>query len=101
MSEGSIVVGDAEYLKALSGYKQRASVAALCTRNHIKFFRNGQGWPVTTEAALDKALSPRAKNEPDWRACDNRARVSPPPNRPPMRPGRRSAKASQTHADDI
>jgi hypothetical protein len=68
----SIVVGDAEYLKALSGYKQKTTIAAWCTRNRIKFFRNAQGWPVTTEAEINGALHPGSKAEPDWKACDNR-----------------------------
>jgi hypothetical protein len=46
----SIVVGDAEYLKALSGYKTKAAVAAWCTRNRIKFFRNGQGCLVHAQS---------------------------------------------------
>jgi hypothetical protein len=61
----SIVVGDAEYLKALSGYKQKAAVAHWCTKNKIKFFRNAQGWPVTTPAALDNTLAGKAST-PDW-----------------------------------
>jgi hypothetical protein len=68
----SIVIGDAEYMKALSGYKQKTAIASWCRRNHIKCFRNAQGWPVTTEAEINRALSPSSRVEPDWSACDNR-----------------------------
>jgi hypothetical protein len=65
----SIVVGDAEYMKALSGYKQKTSVAHWCTKNKIKFFRNAQGWPVTTATALDNALAGKTSG-PDWSAFE-------------------------------
>jgi hypothetical protein len=71
--EPSAVIG-AEDMKKLSGYKQRAAIAAWCTKNKIKFFRDANGWPVTTEAALDRALSPGKMREPDWSACDQRPR---------------------------
>lgn len=61
----NVVVGDAKYLKALSGYKQASSVAKWCRKNGIKFFRNGQGWPVTTATELDRALAHETKAEPN------------------------------------
>jgi hypothetical protein len=67
----SIIVGDAEYLKALSGYKQKTAVANWCRKNGIKFFRNAQGWPVTTEAALERALFASEIAGPDWSYFDN------------------------------
>jgi hypothetical protein len=72
----SIVVGDAEYLKALSGYKQKTAIASWCTRNKIKFFRNAQGWPVTTEAALGRALDGCAMPQPDWSFFEEREKYS-------------------------
>jgi hypothetical protein len=42
-----------------------------CTKNKIKFFRDASGWPVTTTAAVDAALSPGKTSEPDWSACDS------------------------------
>jgi hypothetical protein len=68
----SIVIGDAEYLKALSGYKQKTAVARWCTKSRIKFFRNSQGWPVTTPAALDRALFGGADSGPDWGYFDDK-----------------------------
>jgi Domain of unknown function (DUF4224) len=63
----------AEDMKTLSGYKQKGSIAKWCTKNKIKFFRDARGWPVTTQAALDRALSPgRTTEGPDWGACDTR-----------------------------
>lgn len=67
----SIVIGDAEYLKALSGAKQRGAVRAWCRKNGIKTFDNNQGWPVTTAAALDRALSQDVNAGPDWSAFDD------------------------------
>jgi hypothetical protein len=72
----SIVVGDAEYLKALSGYKQKTAIASWCTHNKIKFFRNAKGWPVTTEAALERALDGRAMSQPDWSLFEEREKYS-------------------------
>jgi hypothetical protein len=68
----SIVIGDAEYLKALSGAKQRGTVRAWCRKNGIKTFDNTDGWPVTTAAALDRALTGGGAEEgPDWSAFDD------------------------------
>lgn len=65
----SIVIGDAEHLKALSGYKQKTAIANWCRKNRIKFFRNGQGWPVTTADALNHALSGGGtESGPNWTA---------------------------------
>jgi hypothetical protein len=63
----SIVTGDAEYLKAMSGYKQKTSIARWCRKNKIKFFLNGQGWPVTSAEAINQALMGGGKESgPDW-----------------------------------
>jgi hypothetical protein len=35
------VIGSAEYMKALSGYKQKTAIAKWCRKNGIKFLRNG------------------------------------------------------------
>src|ERR1700723_539347 len=67
----AIVIGDAEYLKTLSGAKQRASVRAWCRKNGIKTFDNSDGWPVTTAAALDRALLSDLESGPDWSAFDD------------------------------
>jgi hypothetical protein len=69
----SAVIG-AEDMKKLSGYKQKGSVAKWCTKNKIKFFRDAHGWPVTTESAINAALSPKTSSGPDWSACENRGR---------------------------
>jgi hypothetical protein len=66
----SIIVGDAEYLKALSGARQRGTVRAWCRKNGIKTFDNNDGWPVTTESALDHAVSYDVNAGPDWSAFD-------------------------------
>jgi hypothetical protein len=67
----SIVTGDAEYLKALSGYKQKTSVARWCRKNKIKFFLNGQGWPVSSAEAINQALLGGGKESgPDWGAFE-------------------------------
>jgi hypothetical protein len=66
----SIVIGDAEYLKALSGYKQKSAIANWCRKNGIKFFLNAQGWPVTTATALNSALL-GVNAGPDWSAFDD------------------------------
>jgi hypothetical protein len=66
----SIVIGDAEYLKALSGAKQRGAVRDWCRKNGIKTFNNRDGWPVTTDAALDRALTGTPASEPDWSYFD-------------------------------
>jgi hypothetical protein len=60
------MIGDAEYLKTMSGYSQKASVAKWCKKNGIRYFRNADGWPVTTAAALDRALLPGVEAGPDW-----------------------------------
>jgi hypothetical protein len=52
-----LVIGDAEYLKALNGCKQKTTIANWCRKNGIKFFRDAQGWPVTTAGALDRAIT--------------------------------------------
>jgi len=65
-----LVIGDAEYLKTMSGYSQKASVAKWCKKNGIRYFRNAEGWPVTTAAAIDRALAPGVESGPDWSACD-------------------------------
>jgi hypothetical protein len=64
----SVVIGDAEYLKAMSGYKQKTSVARWCRKNKIQFFLDARGWPVTTRDALNLALSPGIESGPDWSA---------------------------------
>jgi hypothetical protein len=64
------MIGDAEYLKALSGYKQASAVKCWCRKNGIRFFVNAQGRPVTTEGALDRALSHGVEAKPDWGAFD-------------------------------
>lgn len=66
----SIVVGDAEYLKAMSGYKQKTSIARWCRKNKIRFFLDAHGWPVTTPEALDRALSPGVELGPNWSAFE-------------------------------
>jgi len=66
------VIGDAEYLKALSGAKQRGSVRAWCRKNGIKTFDNNDGWPVTTPAALDRALLGGVDSGPDWGYFDDK-----------------------------
>lgn len=66
------MIGDASYLMELSGCKQRASVARWCKKNGIKFFRNALGWPVTTPAALDRALIHGIESGPDWGAFDDK-----------------------------
>jgi hypothetical protein len=66
------MIGDADHLKAMSGYSQKASVANWCRKNGIRFFRNADGWPVTTPAALDRALAPGLESGPDWSACDTK-----------------------------
>lgn len=60
------MIGDAEHLKAMSGYSQKASVAKWCKKNGIRYFRNAEGWPVTTAAALDRALLTTPESGPDW-----------------------------------
>ncbi len=66
----SIVIGDAEYLKALSGAKQRGAVREWCRKNGIKTLNNRDGWPVTTAAALDRALAGGTDTECDWSYFD-------------------------------
>jgi hypothetical protein len=66
------MIGDAEYLKTLSGAKQKGSVRAWCRKNGIKTWNNTQGWPVTTAAALDRALTPGIESGPDWSAFDDK-----------------------------
>jgi hypothetical protein len=95
-SKRSFVVGDAEYLKALSGYKQKTAVAHWCTKNKIKFFRNAQGWPVTTATALDSALAGKAASGPDW------SYFEPDPNSTHSRHKRRrenAARGAQANAE--
>jgi uncharacterized protein DUF4224 len=64
------MTGDADHLKAMSGYKQKTSVARWCRKNGIRFFLNAQGWPVTTSEALDRALAPGIESGPDWSAFE-------------------------------
>jgi hypothetical protein len=45
-AKASIVIGDAEYLKALSGAKRRGAVREWCRQNGIKTFDNTDGSPV-------------------------------------------------------
>lgn len=71
------MIGDAEYLKTLSGAKQRSSVRAWCRKNGIKTWNNAQGWPVTTAAALDRALTPGIESGPDWSAFDDKKKRNP------------------------
>jgi hypothetical protein len=66
------VIGDADYLKALSGAKQRGVVRAWCRKNGIKTFNNKDGWPVTTVSALDRALMGGVDSGPDWSAFDDK-----------------------------
>jgi hypothetical protein len=66
----SIAIGDAEYLRALSGSKQRGTVRAWRQKEGIKTFDNNDGWPVTTEGALERALSRGVKAGPDWSNFD-------------------------------
>ncbi len=88
------MVGSAEYLKALSGYKQKNAVAKWCKKYGIRFFRNAEGWPVTTAAALDRALLPGVESgpdwspyaQPDWSACDGRQKIARKKRPPPPSP---------------
>jgi hypothetical protein len=64
------MIVDAAHLKALSGYKQKSSVARWCRKNKIPFFLDARGWPVTTPEALDRALSPGVESGPDWTAFE-------------------------------
>jgi hypothetical protein len=66
------MVGDAEHLRALSGAKQRGKVRAWCRENGIKTFNNTDGWPVTTPAALDRALLKGVDSGPDWGYFDDK-----------------------------
>lgn len=60
------MVGSAEHLKLMSGYKQKTSVARWCRQNKIQFFLDARGWPTTTPAAIDRALSPGVESGPDF-----------------------------------
>jgi hypothetical protein len=60
------MIGDSEHLRTISGHRQRAAVRRWCRRNGIKYFLDSKGWPVTTPAALDRALAPAAQSGPDW-----------------------------------
>jgi hypothetical protein len=72
MADGeSKIVGDAEYLKALSGRKQRSAVASWCRDKGIKYMLNADGWPVTTPAALDRAVTKAVKRGPHWEIFDD------------------------------
>jgi hypothetical protein len=72
------VIGDAEYFKALSGAKQRGAVRDWCRKNGIKTFNNRDGWPVTTAAALDRALIDDTETtKPNWAALDEHWKTSP------------------------
>ena len=85
----SIVTGDAEYLKAMSGYKQKNSVVRWCRKNKIKFFLNGQGWPVSSAEAINQALLGGGKESgPDWSAFE------PDPNSTHWRHRRRREQAT-------
>lgn len=44
-------------LQTLSGYKRPHDVKQWCGRQRIHFFTNRDGHPVTTRAALDRALT--------------------------------------------
>ena len=68
------MVGSAEYLKVLSGYRQSNAIKNWCRKNGIQFLLDARGWPVTTPMALERALDPGVKSEPDWSACDRRGR---------------------------
>jgi hypothetical protein len=70
------VIGDAEHLKSMSGYSQKAGVARWCRKNGIRFFRDKEGWPTTTPAALDRALAPGIESGPDWSACDTKKTIA-------------------------
>jgi hypothetical protein len=43
-AKASLVIGDAEYLKALSGAKQRGAIREWCRKNGIRTFDNTSGW---------------------------------------------------------
>ena len=58
-------IGDAEHLKALSGFKQKSAVVRWCKRNGIRFFRNADGWP----ARIHDALIETAGAFTAWRAA--------------------------------
>jgi hypothetical protein len=66
------MIGDAEHLKALSGAQQRGTVRSWCRKNGIKTWNNTDGWPVTTAAALDRALFGGVDSGPDWGAFDDK-----------------------------
>src|ERR1700688_3822022 len=66
------MIGDAEYLKALSGYKQKSAVRNWCRKNGISYLLDARGWPVTTPEALDRALKGSAESGPDWAALEER-----------------------------
>lgn len=60
------VIGDADYLKELSGRKQKTAIIAWCKLKGIHYFLNADGWPVTTAAALDRALEISVESGPNW-----------------------------------
>lgn len=60
------MIVDAETLRALCGFKQKLRVAKWCKKNGIKYFRDAKGWPVTTQSALDRALTPSVESGTDW-----------------------------------
>ena len=64
------MIVDAEYLKTLSGYKQKSAVRNWCRKNGISYLLDARGWPVTTPEALDRALKGSAESGPDWAALD-------------------------------
>lgn len=107
----NIVIGDAEYLKALSGAKQRGAVRAWCRKNGIKTFNNRDGWPVTTAAELDRAISGDANRaQPDWSYFDlwktsphwrhkrmrQEAGIPEPPSNAPATPTKRTRTKSKS-----
>jgi hypothetical protein len=60
------MIGDAEYLKTLSGYKQKSAVRIWCRKNGIRYLLDARGWPVTTPEALDRALKGSAESGINW-----------------------------------
>jgi hypothetical protein len=56
---------DAEALKRWTRLRQRAALKRWLTARGVHFFIDSKGWPITTEAELNRALDGAAKTRPN------------------------------------
>lgn len=78
----------ADDLSAFCGYQQPAAVRRWCKRNGVTFMRDKDGRPVTTQAALDRAMLPKTRTQPDFSDFETPAQMPSQPRRDLLRPSK-------------